>query len=226
VASDGTQIQTRITRSSPFGSDADVSLTPQSGGLLLQARSPGFWPGLTSSVDLVVTVPRSAPVVITTCSGSVQVTDQIGAVRVTTSSGKIEGSRPGGTPEAQSSSGQEQIAGVSGGVRLQSSRGAIDAAGLTHLRTAHSSSWGIHLSGTIADDARVLTSSGGATIGFASDSSARINAMTLSGSIEAQSLNRDSRQQDQHSLTGVFGSGAGALSITTSSESIALKQSR
>jgi hypothetical protein len=226
MAGIGNEVRAQVSVQSWSGAQPNVQLTPGSGGLTLDARGVPDWLGRSPRVDLVVTAPSNAPVVIQSSSGDVLVRDRQGAVRIESSSGSVDVGQVAGAVDVRASSGGINVNDVQGELRVANSSGSIEGARLLHVRDVSTSSGSIDLSGTFSDSARVQASSGSVNLGLTPDSSVRITANTSSGNISVSGLSLTTQSQSAHHLDAVVGNGSAPLTITTSSGSVHLGSAR
>jgi hypothetical protein len=222
----GNEVRAQVSTQVWSGVQPNVQLTPGGGGLALDARSVPDWLGHTPRVDLVVTAPPDAPIVVQSSSGDVLVRDRQGPVQIESSSGNVDVGQVAGAVDVRASSGGINVNDVQGELRIANSSGSIEGARLLHVRDVSTSSGSIDLSGTFANSARVQTSSGSVTLGFAPDSSVRITASTNSGDVSVSGLSLTTQSQSAHHLDAILGNGTVPLTVTTSSGSIHLESVR
>jgi hypothetical protein len=214
----------RATVTKQFGTRplGPVDLGPSAGGVVLEARSAGSWPNESPQVSLVVEAPPDVALVVGGSSGDVTLADRTAPVQVQISSGNVMVSRVDGSADLTTSSGNIRATDVTGRFTARASSGAIDGSGLRQPISAQTSSGNIHLSGSFSANTNIRATSGSVTLGLAPDSSTRINVSNTSGGISTGALPLANVSQSPHQLDGTLGSGAGTLTIQTTSGDVRL----
>jgi hypothetical protein len=226
IPGDSGQVRATVTKQLGTGPVGPVEFGPSNGAVTLEARSAGSWPNESPQVSLVVVAPRDAPLVVGGSSGDVTIADRAAPVQVQISSGNVLVSRVDGSADLTTSSGSIHAADVTGPFTASASSGAIVGTGLRHPISAQTSSGNISLSGTFADNVSVRASSGSVTLGLAPDSSTRIAVTNTSGGIWTGALPLANVSQSSHQLAGTIGSGAGTLTVQTTSGDVRLDAAR
>jgi hypothetical protein len=135
-----------------------------------------------------IRVPRGVQVKVDVDSGDVHVSGTDGLIDISSSSGDVKLSDDSGPINVEESSGDVRLTDVGGSARVKSASGGIDASGLTKDVDFNADSGDItakfaSLSGV--STIRMRTDSGSITLDMPRDFSARISALTDSGSLDS-----------------------------------------
>lgn len=178
-----------------FGSDIQVEARETSSSF---ANSP--------SVEIEITAPANAQLVIRTSNGSIRIDSfEAGAV-LRTSNGRITVNGLSGTLEANSSNGNIEVTDFTGSATLVTSNGSIRLTGEL-------------VTGSEND---ISTSNGSITIDLDDDASVVFEGVTSNGSVSSDLPIQVSSSGESH-LEGIVGDGTATLDARTSNGSITLR---
>jgi Toastrack DUF4097 len=195
------------------------------------------------TVDLTVRVPPDVSLQVKAASGNVQVADLRGPVAVEVESGDIDVQRLGGSAELSTQSGNVVVQGASRGLVAHTSSGHLRLRDVSGDTSAAIESGNIDL--TVVSSRQVTarcqsgdvsvavlqpfsgrlearTESGNATASLPPTSNCRVSVNTSSGiadcTLPLQELSRSSQ-----TITGRLGTGAGQVTVSTSSGNATLR---
>ena len=170
----------------------------------LRVQYPGG--SYDASVRFVVQVPRGARYqydALSTASGDIQVADVAGEITARTASGDITVSRVTGNVHASSASGDVKVLGVAGMVTASAASGDVEVE-LTRIEGS--------------GELKFSSASGDVSVKAPGQLDAQVEMSTASGSIKTDfPLNIEDQQGHGKKASGVLGSGAVKLKISTAS---------
>lgn len=135
-----------------------------------------------------IRVPRGVQVKVDVDSGDVHVSGTDGLIDISSSSGDVKLTDDSGPINVEESSGDVRLTDVGGSARVKSSSGGIDASGLTKDVDFDAASGDITAKFASLDGVstiRMRTDSGSITLDMPRNFSARISALTDSGSLDS-----------------------------------------
>jgi len=212
---------TREIRATVRGAGVDPRLTPGPNGrydLTFNGRR-------LSSGEVDVLVPRGTSVDVSTASGDVTMGEGIGDVRVTTTSGDV---RASGVRDAEvtTASGDVTLTSTGGRARLRTVSGnaRITQGAAAQAVDLETTSGDVAWSGACGDGCRLgaRSVSGDVRLTLARESGFALRFTTVSGELSDEVATGAALPEGGGPATGRYGSGAGAVDVTTTSGSLAL----
>jgi hypothetical protein len=191
----GSTIDVTVKKSATSHSDLDamtssaiVDATPghPNAGLTITTNYPHHCSNCDLSYD--IRVPRGVQITVDEDSGDVHISGTDGLIDISTASGDVKLSDDTGPINVEESSGDVRLTDVGGSARVKSYSGDIDASGLTKDVDFNEASGDIDAKFASLDGVstiRMRTDSGSITLGVPRDFSARISALTDSGSLDS-----------------------------------------
>lgn len=180
-----------------------------------------FW--RTSSVLVVVTVPRNTSIDLQASNGKIAVEGVNRGGQLRTSNGSITIENVRGMFEARTSNGPVTVTSMDGDADIQTSNGAVvltDVIGSFEVGTSNGS---ITLIGFLRGKSRLTTSNGDVDVTFDGQRDLSVQASTSNGRITSR-LPITALDESTGRLVGHMGNGGTELTISTSNGSITLQQ--
>ncbi len=196
---DSVRVQARVTRADRV----DYEATQFGSDIQVKARQTQSTVGRSPSVNVEITAPSNAELVLRTSNGSVEVRDFDAGADIRTSNGRITVSGLSGELEANSSNGTIEVTDFTGSATLGTSNGSIRFAGSL-------------VSGSEND---FETSNGSITIDLDDDASVDFEGSTSNGSVSSDFPILVTSSGRNH-LEGTIGDGDAELTAKSSNGSI------
>jgi len=184
---------------------ANVTVTDeaQAGQYSLRARMPGGNRNYGASFQ--VAAPESVALTLTTTNGNVTVSAMLAGITVSTTNGNLSLTGTAGTAGLSTTNGNVTVAVHQGGVNVQTTNGNVecDVAGLGATETV-----------TIA------TTNGNVVLLLPADVSATVDLKTTDGTITIHGYDPVFEKQTKDHIRAKLGSGASAVTVSTSNGDI------
>lgn len=165
---------------------SDATVDHANSGLTITTNYPHHCTNCDLSYE--IRVPRGVQVKVDVDSGDVHVAGTDGLIDISSSSGDVKLTDDSGPINVEESSGDVRLTDVGGSARVKSSSGGIDASGLTKDVDFDAASGDITAKFASLDGVstvRMRTDSGSITLDVPRNFSARISALTDSGSLDS-----------------------------------------
>ena len=187
--------------------------------------------GMSPSVSLKVSLPRTSDVEARSGDGSIAISDVSGQISLRTGDGSISGTSLRGVLAANTGDGSVALDGVSGRVTAHTGDGSVRIDGSMQAVNARTGDGSIVVragaESAAVEDWVITTGDGGMTLELPDGFNAEVEASTGDGriSVEGLPIARTGATTEEDELRGRLGSGGKVLKLRTGDGSIRLRRS-
>lgn len=186
--------------------------------------------GMSPSVSLKVTLPRTSDVEARSGDGSIRIDDVTGRISLRSGDGSIAGTTLSGELTAHTGDGSIALEGISGRVTVDTGDGSVSIDGAVQTVNARTGDGSIRVharaDSAAVEDWVITTGDGGMTLELPGGFNADVDARTGDGriSVEGLALTVTGTEAEKDELRGRLGAGGKVLKLRTGDGSIRLRR--
>jgi DUF4097 and DUF4098 domain-containing protein YvlB len=211
-----------------------VNATQNGNRIVIEAPNPpksdGLFIGASSSVSLIVTVPKRVTIEARTGDGSIAVDDLAGSIVLQSGDGAIKVTRLMGDLKVHTGDGSIRADEIAGKIEAVTGDGTIDVSGRLDAVSIRTGDGSVRVTAgdgsAVASDWSITTGDGSIDLQLPKGLDAELDAHTNDGHVRATGMDdvqRDERD-DRHSVRGRFGKGGRTVKVRSGDGSIAISR--